>query len=191
VGLVVLSRRSPLRMLVRSLAPGLAACALLMLLVPTARAAVATRLVERVVALAVARPDPSSSVHLVGSWELAAAVLRVAPWLGSALGNYDLALEELGAAMTGDPTRRPEEIGWNAFAFVAGSLGPVGLLLFVLLFGVVGRHDPWAGLLVAAAAWGNSTVLGAPVWVLFLLAGVWPALGELAPDAGDGLEGSA
>ena len=183
-GLAALSRRWPPGALVRSLAPGLAACAILVLLVPPARAAMATRLVDRVAALAVARPDPSASVHLVGSWELAAAVLRVSPWLGSALGNYDVALDELGAAMSGDPTRRPEEIGWNAFAFVAGSLGPIGLLLFVLLLGVIGRRDPWAGLLLATAAWGNSTVLGAPFWVLFLLAGVRPAVGE--PDRDDG-----
>lgn len=185
VGLVALSRRWPPGALVRCVAPGLVACAVLALLVPPERAAMATRLVDRVVALAAGRPDPSSSVHLVGSWELAAAVLRVSPWLGSALGNYDLALHEVGAAMSGDPTRAPEEIGWNAFAFIAGSLGALGLLLFVLLLGVVGRRDPWAGLLMAAAAWGNSTVLGAPFWVLFLLAGMWPASRQPARDAGE------
>ena len=51
VGLVALSRRWPPGALVRCVAPGLVACAVLALLVPPERAAMATRLVDRVVAL--------------------------------------------------------------------------------------------------------------------------------------------
>jgi hypothetical protein len=168
-------RRRP-RDLLRLVAPAVGLVLAAALVLPSARAALDTYGVDRITGIATGRPDVSSVVHLRGSWELACQVLRVAPWLGSGLGNYDLILDALDARMTGDPQRHAHEIGWNVFAFVIGSLGPLGLLLFLVLMATPLRRDPWAGALILVSAWGTSTVLGAPFWVLYVLSGLQPLL---------------
>lgn len=178
--IVAVSGRRRLRDLLRLVAPAIGLMLAAALVLPSARAALDVHLVDRVVGMATGEPDASSVVHLQGSWELASQVLQVAPWLGSGLGNYDLVLNALNATMTGDPQRHPQEIGWNAFAFVLGSLGPLGLVLFLALMVILLRRDPWAGALLFVSAWGTSTVLGAPFWVLCVFS-VMPSMLDVEP----------
>ena len=143
-----------------------AAC---VLLVPVARDAFDTMVVTRTADIVAGSRDVSAFLRLRSSWDMAAAMARASPLFGAGLGHYDVALEALRPSLPMPEQLRPGSQGWNALAYLLGTLGPVGLGCGLLLLWEIWRRSPPAGVMMAAAAFADSTILGAPFWLFYLL----------------------
>lgn len=139
------------------------------LLLPAARQTFDSTVVTRLAEIVAGERDVSATLRLRSSWEMAAAMVRASPLFGAGLGHYDVALETLRPSLSMPEHLKPGTQGWNALAHLLGTLGPVGLGCGLLLLLEVWRRSRPAGVMMAAAAFADSTILGAPFWLFYLL----------------------
>lgn len=111
------------------------------------------------------REDNSANVRLLGSWELAFFALNKSILWGSSLGNLDVLYQKTPTMDDVDPTGKSN----NVFAYILGSLGPFGLLLFVLFVIKVIKNNMQLGLVFAGALFATGNLLDPSFWVFLSL----------------------
>jgi hypothetical protein len=89
--------------------------------------------------------------------------------LGVGLGNYDVvALDQQAFLFQGHLVDASTQ-GWNTFAYILGTTGVPGLLLFLgMLRSALSRERPLA-ILFGLGMFADGTLLGAAFWVFFAL----------------------
>jgi hypothetical protein len=113
--------------------------------------------------------DESARLRLVGSWDMALALVERHPLAGVGLGHFDRRVPELRAALPGGAALDETVQGWNALAYVLATTGVGGLLLFVLLCYRALRPRPALGLVFLLGMFADGTVLGPAFWVFLAL----------------------
>jgi hypothetical protein len=129
------------------------------------------------------RADSSARLRVLGSWDLALLLAREHPLTGVGLGNFDVGMPRVAPLVPGGHMVDAHVQGWNATAYILGTTGAVGLVLFVLTGYVALRRAPALGLVFLAGTFADGTVLGPAFWVfltLYAAAGREDALREPA-----------
>ena len=173
--LVVAARRQSLPRLLPAIGAIAAVALLSATLVPPARHAFTTAVLDRTAALVSGTADPAETKRLSGSWQPARMMVEASPWVGAGLGNYDVALVKLIDRLDPRLGMTVKDQGWMIPTYVLGTLGWPGLALLALLFAAALRQSWAGGLLVVVASFVDGTFLGAPFWVFYVLLAAAPA----------------
>jgi hypothetical protein len=144
---------------------------LLLLALPPVTRALHDAVLLRLLRIASGQADASAFLRVTGSWSMALALARPAPWFGVGLGNFDVALEGVREGLPGSLLIPPGTQGWNVLAHVLATTGILGLSCFLGLLVSTLRRRPLAGLLFALALFGDGTFLGPHFWVFLVLYG--------------------
>lgn len=163
------SRRERALSSLRLVVGSVALAAALLLALPVSRRTLDAMVFDRAVQIAAGAGDHSATLRLWSSWEMAAAMVRPSPVFGAGLGQYDVALETLRPRLSRAEILLPGTQGWNALAYLLGTLGPVGLACGLLLVWEIFRRSRPAAAMMLIAAFADSTILGAPFWLFYLL----------------------
>ena len=113
--------------------------------------------------------DESARLRLVGSWDMALALVERHPVAGVGLGHFDRRVPEIRAGLPGGAALDGTVQGWNALAYVLATTGVVGLLLFVFVCYRALRPRPALGLVFLVGMFADGTVLGPAFWVFLAL----------------------
>jgi O-antigen ligase len=109
--------------------------------------------------------DRSAMTRLLGSWELSFSVIDVSPVLGSGLGNLDVISQKGPLLRYADPSGRAH----NIYAYILGSLGPIGLMAFLMLTYSMIRIDERRGTILATSFLAYGGLLDPVFWVYLCL----------------------
>jgi hypothetical protein len=113
--------------------------------------------------------DEAARLRLVGSWDMALALVERHPFAGVGLGHFDRRVPEIRAGLPGGAALDDTVQGWNALAYVLATTGVVGLLLFVFACYRALRPRPALGLVFLLGMFADGTVLGPAFWVFLAL----------------------
>jgi O-antigen ligase/polysaccharide polymerase Wzy-like membrane protein len=113
--------------------------------------------------------DESARLRLLGSWDLALALVDRHPLEGIGLGHFDRRVPEIKDRLPGGKALDENVQGWNALAYVLATTGAVGLLLFVLFCYEALRGSPALALVFLVGMFADGTVLGPAFWVFLAL----------------------
>lgn len=113
--------------------------------------------------------DESARLRLLGSWDIALALVERHPLEGIGLGHFDRRVPEIRNRLPGGEALDDTVQGWNALAYVLATTGAVGLLLFVFLCYAALRRHPALALVFLLGMFADGTVLGPAFWVFLAL----------------------
>jgi hypothetical protein len=113
--------------------------------------------------------DESARLRLLGSWDMALALVERHPLEGIGLGHFDRRVPEIKSRVPGGLALDDKVQGWNALAYVLATTGAVGLLLFVFFCYAALRGRPALGLVFLLGMFADGTVLGPAFWVFLAL----------------------
>jgi hypothetical protein len=114
--------------------------------------------------------DNSANLRLTASWEPTFAVTASSPFFGAGLGNLAAATEHFRADLPhGRLLDESAPEGWNMLSWVLGSMGFLGLLIWIALFGqLLGRHAT-LGVLLLLLMFASGAALEPLLWLFFTL----------------------
>jgi O-antigen ligase len=181
VAVVGWARRRSGGSLLRPLAV-LLALLLLLLALPAARRAVQLGVIDRVAGVLTGTFPRTNLMRINGSYSAAWVMAQASPWLGTGLGNFDVAMPAVLPHLDRTYRMGPTDQGWSVPAYVLATLGWPGVALVLLLLGSVLARDPLAGVMAIVMACADGTLLGAPFWVLLTLLWLLPEVREPAPS---------
>lgn len=123
---------------------------------------------ERLMALA-RLEDNSSAARLIGSWHAAGIGLVQSPLVGIGLGQYDIYLRYYQSPLPFRQELISSGGGWNSLAYVAGSLGLIGLMVFLLYVMRLLALNWRLGVVFFAYLFAGGSWLEVPFWVYYAL----------------------
>jgi hypothetical protein len=124
--------------------------------------------------------DESARLRLLGSWDMALALVERHPVGGIGLGHFDRRVPEIRNRVPGGKALDDNVQGWNALAYVLATTGALGLLLFVFLCYAALRRHPALAAVFLLGMFADGTVLGPAFWVFLAL---YASAGERAAGA--------
>ena len=120
--------------------------------------------------------DRTSVARLIGSWDVARAVVSDSPLFGSGLGNLEFAFlgsgkgySSLVSQETLTVTIRGSAAAFNILFAVLGSLGIVGFFIFFLLIAHLIIGSPAASIVFLVSTFATGIFLGPVFWVYYVL----------------------
>jgi len=113
--------------------------------------------------------DESARLRLLGSWDMALALVERHPLVGIGLGHFDRRVPEVRDRLPGGQALDETVQGWNALAYVLATTGVAGLLLFVFFCYAALRRRPALALVFLIGMFADGTVLGPAFWIFLAL----------------------
>lgn len=110
--------------------------------------------------------DNSVTLRVLGSWEVAINFLKRSFFFGAGIGHFDIAQASLPVSQYG---MGEDTQGWNILAYVSGTMGILGLTLFMLIIAGLFRHQYLLGFVLVAAMFTTGAFLEPTFWFFYCL----------------------
>ncbi len=124
--------------------------------------AISDRILEKVMS----GTDNSTMVRLLGSWEVPLIIIQKHPILGVGLGNIGTFSEEIKGSLVyglyGDD-------GYIVFAYVLGSLGIAGLIIFGGMLAILMKRNKKSGLIYLLSLFAHGGFVEPVIWIYYAL----------------------
>jgi len=113
--------------------------------------------------------DRTGGVRVMGSWETAKEIIVKSPIFGSGLGNLDVAFKSTGRILYYAELVFKEAAIFNIPAYVLGSMGIIGFVIFFLFIAYLVVRIPAAGAVFLVSLFIYGAFLGTTFWVFYIL----------------------
>lgn len=113
--------------------------------------------------------DISAIARIFASWEMPWMIIKESPFFGAGLGNMKVIFPQIAHELvfSGMLAEAPE--GWNILAYIFGSTGTVGVLLFIALILRICKKNRTAGAVFFVSFFATGTFLEPPFWVFLAI----------------------